>query len=218
MYPRSIIIVLLLVPSLLLATSPLQQDSRSVLADREPWLDTRHIDPLGCKDCVSDLFLLVQRSIYVDIRKCERLSISFPGTVDFFNYTTYAQEQVYWSLQQSTIRPTCRFSPQNAVEVSVAIVSLRQTNCPFAVKSGGHASFAGASNVQGGLTIDLKNLNTIQVSPDRKTTSVGSGNRWSDVYGKLDTLGLAVIGGRNGDIGVGGLTLGGNGRLGIRSK
>jgi len=116
---------------------------------------------------------------------------------------------VYWSEQQSTTKPTCRFSPNEAAEVSVAIIAIRLTECQFAVKSGGHAAFTGASNIQGGITIDLRNLNTIEVSLDNKTTYVGSGNRWSDVYMKLDPLGLAVIGGRNGDIGVGGLTLGG---------
>lgn len=59
------------------------------------------------------------------------------------------------------------------------------------------------------MTIDLKNLKTIEVSQDRTATHVGTGNRWEDVYSKLDQMKLAVIGGRNGDIGTGGLTLGG---------
>ena len=59
------------------------------------------------------------------------------------------------------------------------------------------------------MTIDLLNLNSISVSADKTTTYVGSGNHWADVYTYLDPRGLAVIGGRNGEIGVGGLTLGG---------
>jgi hypothetical protein len=59
------------------------------------------------------------------------------------------------------------------------------------------------------MTIDLKNLKTLEVSPDRTITRVGTGNRWEYVYSKLDPMKLAVIGGRNGDIGTGGLTLGG---------
>jgi hypothetical protein len=59
------------------------------------------------------------------------------------------------------------------------------------------------------MTIDLKNLNTLEISSDRTVTRVGTGNRWEDVYSKLDPMSLAVIGGRNGDIGTGGLTLGG---------
>ena len=69
--------------------------------------------------------------------------------------------------------------------------------------------FAGASNIQGGLTIDLANLNQIQVSLDKTLTYVGAGNRWIDVYKHLEDQQLAVIGGRVAGIGVGGLTLGG---------
>lgn len=82
--------------------------------------------------------------------------------------------------------------------------------CPFAVKSGGHAAFTGASNIQGGLTIDLAYLNQVQVSTDKTLTQVGAGNHWVDVYSQLDPLGLWVIGGRVAAVGVGGLTLGGS--------
>jgi FAD binding domain len=93
--------------------------------------------------------------------------------------------------------------------VSRAIIILRSTHCHFAIKSGGHAAFTGGSNIQDGVTIDLVNLNQIQVSKDLKTTSIGPGNRWVDVYSKLQAMNLTVIGGRVSDIGVGGLTLGG---------
>ena len=82
-------------------------------------------------------------------------------------------------------------------------------HCKFAVKSGGHAAFKGASNIDSGITIDLKNLKQIVVSADRSFTKVGAGNHWADVYSRLDPLGLSVVGGRVADIGVGGLTLGG---------
>jgi FAD/FMN-containing dehydrogenase len=103
--------------------------------------------------------------------------------------------------------------------VAAALLVLELEACPFAVKSGGHAAFAGGSNIAGGVTIDLANLNGILVSSDQTQTSVGPGNRWSDVYSHLDPLGLSVIGGRVADIGVGGLTLGGgisfSGRYGL---
>lgn len=69
--------------------------------------------------------------------------------------------------------------------------------------------FAGASNIQGGLTIDLAQLNRLKVSQDKTLTYVGAGNRWIDVYSKLGEQQLAVIGGRVAGIGVGGSTLGG---------
>lgn len=86
---------------------------------------------------------------------------------------------------------------------------MRLTQCKFAVKSGGHAAFSGASNIKDGLTIDLINLNKISLSADQKQTSVGAGNVWYDVFTYLTPKGLTVIGGRVSAIGVGGLTLGG---------
>lgn len=89
------------------------------------------------------------------------------------------------------------------------MLTSRVTQCKFAVKSGGHAAFAGASNIGNGLTIDLVNLNQISVSADKKETSMGTGLVWFDVYSFLEPQGLTVIGGRVSAIGVGGLTLGG---------
>lgn len=70
-------------------------------------------------------------------------------------------------------------------------------------------SFAGAANIQDGVTIDLGALNEVQVFEDRRTTAVGAGARWGNVSSKLDAMGLAVVGGRVDKVGVGGLTLGG---------
>ena len=70
-------------------------------------------------------------------------------------------------------------------------------------------SWAGAANIQSGVTIDLSAMNAVTVSRDWRTTFVGAGARWQDVYLKLDAMKLAVSGGRVNDVGVGGLTLGG---------
>jgi hypothetical protein len=67
-----------------------------------------------------------------------------------------------------------------------------------------------AANVNGGVTIDLSNLKQITVSQDKKLVSLGPGNRWGEVYTKLEPLNLAVLGGRWGNVGVGGLLTGGN--------
>ncbi|KFY02771.1 hypothetical protein O988_01920 [Pseudogymnoascus sp. VKM F-3808] len=130
--------------------------------------------------------------------------ISYPGSIDY----QFGESQ-YWSVQQASNEPTCRFTPKSAVEVSLGVLALRLSNCKFAVKSGGHAAFGGSSNIDKGIAIDLANLNQVTVSADKKETAVGPGNVWYDVYTKLDPLGLSVIGGRVSAIGVGGLTLGG---------
>ena len=100
--------------------------------------------------------------------------------------------------------------PSSAEEVSKAIKVIREHECIFAVKSGGHAMFAGASNAPGGITIDLRNLNGIELVEDGETTLVGTGNRWRDVYAKLEPLNRVVVGGRDSEVGVGGFILGGD--------
>lgn len=47
------------------------------------------------------------------------------------------------------------------------------------------------------------------MAEDRKTVDVGPGNKWQAVYEAVEKVGLAVLGGRDGDIGVGGLSTGG---------
>ena len=127
------------------------------------------------------------------------------------NTSIYQQEESgYWSQQQADQKPTCRVTPTCAEEVSASLKVLEENQCQFAVRSGGHASFAGASNIgSGGVTIDLVGLDELTVSSDRTQTAVGAGRLWSEVYMQLDAKNLSVIGGRSGTIGVGGLTLGG---------
>ncbi|KAK7521102.1 uncharacterized protein IWZ02DRAFT_277836 [Phyllosticta citriasiana] len=131
-------------------------------------------------------------------------SVAEPGSA---NYSSC--QSGYWSVQQADVHPDCIFRPQDTRDVSRAILFSRLFRCPFAVKSGGHSAFAGSSNIQGGITLDLRELNQVQLSDDKSIVSVGTGNKWVDVYEALEPHGLAVIGGRVSAIGVGGLTLGG---------
>jgi FAD/FMN-containing dehydrogenase len=105
--------------------------------------------------------------------------------------------------------PVCVVQPESAEEVSRAVNIIREQECIFAVKSGGHSNHAGASNVHNGLVVDLSKLNKIEVSEDESTAFVGAGNRWQDVYLNLQERGLLVVGGRVASAGVGGFTLGG---------
>lgn len=89
------------------------------------------------------------------------------------------------------------------------MLTARVSGCPFAAKSGGHAAFAGASNIQGGITLDFADMDEVAVSDDRKTVVLGPGNTWYDVYSKLGPMNLTPVGGRVSSVGVGGLTLGG---------
>jgi FAD/FMN-containing dehydrogenase len=143
-------------------------------------------------------------------RQCSTLSLIYPNSVSSQGSSSYSLlEAGYWSNQQAEVDPYCIFQPSSTDQVAVALLLSRLMQCPFAVKSGGHAAFAGASNIQGGITINFAKLNEIVLSSDKSITSVGPGNTWFDVYKTLEPENVQVIGGRVAAIGVGGLTLGG---------
>ncbi|CZT41666.1 related to 6-hydroxy-d-nicotine oxidase [Rhynchosporium secalis] len=139
---------------------------------------------------------------------CSLLSILVPTAVSLAASSTY-QKIPYWSVQQSEVTPVCRIDVKLAKDISTTVKVSKLTQCPFAVKSGGHAAFAGGSSIQNGILINLAKLNEITLSEDRQTTRVGPGNNWYDVYQALDPLGVSVVGGREAGVGTGGLILGG---------
>jgi FAD/FMN-containing dehydrogenase len=102
----------------------------------------------------------------------------------------------YWSTQQGSLSPHCVFQPGNTVEVSSLVLISRLTQCPFAVKGGGHGSFAGSSSIEGGITVSMESFKQATVSKDKKYVSVGPGNRWIDVYKSIENSGVGVVGGR----------------------
>lgn len=103
----------------------------------------------------------------------------------------------------------------SAADVSTAVKTLTMNvygdgpACKFAIKSGGHTPYAGANDIDGGITLDLSLLNDTTLSADRTYISLGPGSTWLNAYQNLDGTGMAFPGGRCGDAGVGGLTLGG---------
>ncbi|KAL4966135.1 FAD-binding oxidoreductase [Aspergillus stella-maris] len=84
-------------------------------------------------------------------------------------------------------------------------------SCPFAIRSGGHATVLGASAIADGVTIDLSLMNKTIYKPATGIVSIQPGARWSSVYDALAKTGVMVPGGRIASVGVGGyLTGGGN--------
>ena len=132
-----------------------------------------------------------------------------PDNVAYPNSPTYAEEMKYWSDIQAAQRPRCVALPKCTKDVSLVMSTLGKLQAPFTVKSGGHTAFVGGSNIDDGVTVDLVHLNELHVSDDRKTVSVGPGLRWVDVSRTLDPMNLAVLGGRDADVGISGLLLGG---------
>ncbi|KAF2962902.1 hypothetical protein GQX73_g10673 [Xylaria multiplex] len=151
---------------------------------------------------------------------CAGLSAFLPNITSFPHTPTYDSSVAsYFSIQAASLRPDCIISPETTEDVAKAVrllthrslplVDDNEGTCPFAIRSGGHAFRADAANIDRGITLDLRRLNSISVSPSRSTVSVGVGNTWDTVYAKLDAMNLSVNGGRTAGVGVGGLSLGG---------
>lgn len=113
-------------------------------------------------------------------------------------------------MEQSDLRPSCRVSPKNVDDVSRIVKIATENECEFAVQSGGHMTWLGASNIgPAGFTIDMRKFQTISLSPDQSVVSLGAGTTWEKVYGALQPHNLTTTGGRSSGVGVAGFLLGG---------
>ncbi|EGX88417.1 FAD binding domain protein [Cordyceps militaris CM01] len=140
---------------------------------------------------------------------CATLAASLGDGVAFPNSTSYLGGLSYWSARQSAQRPYCLVSPSSAAEVAVVLTTLIRAGAPFTVRAGGHTAHANGSNTDDGVTVSLARLRTLRLAPDHTSVAVGAGLRWGDVSAALDPHARAVLGGRDADVGVAGLLLGG---------
>ncbi|CAO2653667.1 Nn.00g030780.m01.CDS01 [Neocucurbitaria sp. VM-36] len=124
-----------------------------------------------------------------------------------------ARIESYWSVS-AQLTPGCIVQPISTEEVSLALKTLTGTaanSCQFAVRSGGHTTWAGSNNIEDGVTIDLGRMNTTTYDEAENLAKIQPGNRWGMVYGALEPHGVTVGGGRASSVGVAGfLTGGGN--------
>lgn len=138
------------------------------------------------------------------------VSSGLGGVVSYPGQSPYEESiSSYFSVLEQTITPWCVVQPLNTSQVSVVVDTLVRHDCQFAVRSGGHTPFAGAANIEDGVTIDLGALNSVTYHADAGTAAVGPGATWDDVYLATEAQGRMVVGGRSSTVGVGGLALGG---------
>src|SRR5215207_1519773 len=110
-------------------------------------------------------------------------------------------------------RPALIARCTGVADVIAAVGFAREQGLTVSVRGGGH-SVAGHAVVEGGLTIDMRPINRVQVDPEQRTAWCGGGANWGELDRETQAFGLAVTGGRMADTGVGGLALaGGSGWL-----
>jgi FAD/FMN-containing dehydrogenase len=106
------------------------------------------------------------------------------------------------------LRPAAITLPQDAEDVSEAVAFARENGVELAVRSGGHSQ-AGYGLVDGGIVLDLRRLNSLEIDPEARTAWAGTGLSAVEVTQATDAYGLAVGFGDTGSVGIGGITLGG---------
>jgi FAD/FMN-containing dehydrogenase len=134
-----------------------------------------------------------------------RKSLSNESTTLMPNDEGYEEALVRWS--ESSIAKAGLIVNVFSLEDIVATVNFaRKHGCDFAVCNGGHTAF---SSSNGGIVLDMRKRNKVQVDTEQKLVNVQAGAIWRDVYNAAWEHGFAVVGGSVDNIGVGGLTLAG---------
>lgn len=96
----------------------------------------------------------------------------------------------------------------SSTDVVAAIDHACERGLEIAVRGGGH-SVAGMGSTDGGLVVDLRAMNSVEVDVADRTVQVAGGATMSDLDRALAPHGLVAVGGRVSTTGVGGFALGG---------
>jgi len=95
---------------------------------------------------------------------------------------------------------------QGAADVMAAVDFVRDRELLFSVRAGGH-NVSGAAIADRGVVIDVSQMRSVQVDPDRRVARVSGGARLGDLDHETAPFGLAAPIGVVSETGVAGLTL-----------
>jgi len=105
-------------------------------------------------------------------------------------------------------RPALIVQAMGVADVIRAVNFARESGLLLAVRGGGH-NVSGNAVCDGGLTLDLSLMRSVQVDPKRQSLRAEGGTLWRDLDREAETFGLATTGGLISSTGIAGLTLGG---------
>jgi FAD/FMN-containing dehydrogenase len=105
-------------------------------------------------------------------------------------------------------RPALIVRPRTAADVARAIRLAADAGVALAVRSGGHSGAAHGSN-DGGIVIDVRDLNGLEIDAAARTAWAGTGLTAGEVSAAVTGKGLAVGFGDAASVGIGGIVTGG---------
>ena len=119
----------------------------------------------------------------------------------------YEEARTIWNAMIEA-RPALIALPQSEADVSELVRFAERTGMPLSVRGGGH-NIAGTALVDGGLTINMSRMRSVEYVAGINRVLVQAGAIWADVDAALEPYGLIVPGGIVSTTGVAGFTLGG---------
>ena len=105
-------------------------------------------------------------------------------------------------------RPAAVIRAANAADVAAVVNFARATRLELAIRGGGH-SLGGHSGTDGGLVIDMRDINALEIDEADMSAWAGAGLTAGEVTTTLEKRNLIIGFGDAGTVGIGGLTLGG---------
>lgn len=135
----------------------------------------------------------------------QALSAAVSGPVVLPDSLEFAAETL--AFNAATVhRPDVVLGAANAEDVAAGVKWAAELELPVAVQSTGHGA---DSVVDGGLLINTRRLQGLQIDPAERTARVGAGVKWRSVLEASVPLGLIGLHGSSTDVGVVGYTVGG---------
>jgi FAD/FMN-containing dehydrogenase len=152
------------------------------------------------------------KAIELERAAIRELGESLSGPVLLSGDPGYEEARRIWNGMHDK-RPALIAQCKSAADVSQAVTFARERQLLVAVRGGGH-SWPGKSTCDGGLMIDLSQMNDVVVDPTRREASAGGGALLNALDTRSLEHGLITTAGVVSHTGVGGFTLGGGfGRL-----
>ncbi|WP_158057891.1 FAD-binding oxidoreductase [Halorussus halophilus] len=135
------------------------------------------------------------------------LESTFRGQIVVPGDESYHDERRVWNGMINKY-PAAITRCDDVADVLAVVNVASDHDLPLSVRGGGHG-VAGNALVDGGLVVDLSEMDDVRVDPEGRTARVGGGATWGDVDRQTQQFGLAAPGGVVSETGVAGLTLGG---------
>jgi FAD/FMN-containing dehydrogenase len=137
----------------------------------------------------------------------EILSRGLDGTVAFPGEGIYTEATTIWNGMIEK-RPAMVVRARSVEDVVRTVTLARDNGVELSIRSGGH-NIAGLALSDGGLTLDMSTMTSVQVDVAQRRARVGAGCTLGDVDRATQEHGLAATLGFVSATGVAGLTLGG---------